>query len=110
MRSVGSLSTAPVTAERLQALAGMLRVADPPAYAVQRWFDVANETPEAWRELRPAIATLLDRLPNDAHQQLSTVDATLATMLAGASHMAATILPTKLRSNNWRRSQASSRP
>ncbi|HRA67656.1 MAG TPA: CHAT domain-containing protein, partial [Caldilinea sp.] len=71
-------------------LAGMLRAADPPAYAVQRWFYVANETPEAWRELRPAIATLLDRLPNDAHQQLSTVDATLATMLAGASHMAAT--------------------
>jgi hypothetical protein len=31
-------------------------------YAVQRWF-VANETPEAWREFAPTIATLLDRLP-----------------------------------------------
>ncbi|MBE2239459.1 MAG: CHAT domain-containing protein [Caldilineaceae bacterium] len=90
VRAVGLLSTAPVTAERLEALAGMLRAADPPAYAVQRWFYVANETPEAWNELRPALATLLDRLPNDARQQLSTIDATLATMLAGASHTAVT--------------------
>lgn len=81
-RSAGLLSTTPATAERLRALTSLLRAADPPAYAVQQWFYVANETPAAWQALRAAIEPLLARLPATAHQQVQGLDA----MVAAAPH------------------------
>jgi hypothetical protein len=84
LRGAPLLKTTPLTPERVQALIALLRAADPPAYAVQRWFYVANETPEAWRTLRAAVGPLLDRLPDAAYQQVQALDALLATAPVGS--------------------------
>ncbi len=84
LRGAPLLKTTPLTTERVQALIAMLRTDDPPAYAVQRWFYVVNETPEAWRTLRAAVEPLLDRLPDAARQQVQALDALVATAPTGS--------------------------
>jgi len=83
LRGAPLLKTTPLTPERAQVLIALLRVDDPPAYAVQRWFYVVNETPEAWRTLRGAVEPLLDRLPN-AREQVQALDTLVTTAPAGS--------------------------
>lgn len=83
-RGTPLLKATPLTPERVQALIALLRAADPPAYAVQRWFYVVNETPDAWRTLRTAVEPLLDRLPEAARQQVQALDAQLASAPTGS--------------------------
>ncbi len=79
LRGAPLLKTTPLTPERVQALIALLRADDPPAYAVQRWFYVVNETPEAWRTLREGVEPLLDRLPDAARQQVQALDTLVTT-------------------------------
>jgi hypothetical protein len=107
LRGAPLLKTTPLTPERVQALIALLRAEDPPAYAVQRWFYVANETPEAWRTLRAAVDPLLDRLAHRTYQQVQALDALLAT--APVRFAVDDARPSmKMRSNSWRRFPASS--
>lgn len=87
-RGAPLLKTTPITSERMQALLAMLRAEDPPAFAVQQWFYVANETPEAWRTLRAAVEPLLGRLPEAARQAVQALDAQVAS--ASTAPLAAT--------------------
>jgi len=90
-RGAPLLKTTPITSERMQALIAMLRAEDPPAYAVQRWFYVVNETPEAWRTLRTAIEALLDWLPEAARQQVQALDALVASAATSSPLTAPTV-------------------
>lgn len=84
LRGAPLLKTTPLTSERMQTLIAMLRTDDPPTYAVQRWFYVSSETPEAWRTLRAAVDPLLDRLPTAIRQQVQALDALAASASAGS--------------------------
>ncbi|MFN3333695.1 MAG: hypothetical protein ACK47M_14395, partial [Caldilinea sp.] len=91
VRSFTFVKVAALTPERLQALIELLRAADPPAYAVQRWHYVVSETAAAWDDLRPAVEPVLDRLTPEARQQVETIEQALSTALAEtprASHTA----------------------
>jgi hypothetical protein len=83
LRGAPLLKTTPLTPERAQVLVALLRAEDPPAYAVQRWFYVVNETPEAWRTLRAAVDPLLDHLPT-AREQVQALDTLLTTAPAAS--------------------------
>ncbi len=82
VRSFTFVKVAALTPERLQALIELLRAADPPAYAVQRWHYVVSETAAAWDDLRPAVEPVLDRLTPEARQQVETIEQALSTALA----------------------------
>jgi hypothetical protein len=91
MRSFTFVKVAALTPERLHTLIDMLRAADPPAYAVQRWFYVVSETAAAWDDLRPAVEPVLDRLAPEAKQQVDAIDEALSTALADAPRPSHTI-------------------
>jgi len=82
VRSFTFVKVAALTPERLQALIDLLRAADPPAYAVQRWFYVVSETGAAWDDLRPAAESVLERLAPEARQQVEAIEQSLRTALA----------------------------
>ena len=82
------LRTTPLTAERLQALIRLLRAEDPPAFAIQRWHYVVDETPAAWSDLRSAAENALERLPSSARQALDAIDAYLDAALRSGSRSA----------------------
>lgn len=84
VRSFAFIKVAVLTPERLHALIELLRAADPPAYAVQRWHYVVSETAMAWDDLRPAVESVLDRLAPEAKQQVAAIDAALSTALDAA--------------------------
>lgn len=91
LRGAPLLKTTPLTPARAQALIDLLRADDPPAYAVQRWFYVVNETPDAWRTLREAVEPLLDRLPDAALQQVQALDMLVTTAPTASPLTAPTI-------------------
>ncbi len=80
-----------LTPERIGTLIEMLRASDPPGYAVQRWFYVVSEMPDAWRDLRSATEPLLERLPPDARSEVEAIDQALASNLAESSQPVHTV-------------------
>ena len=96
-RGTPLLRTTPITPERMQALITMLHTEDPPAFAVQQWYYVVNETPEAWRTLRAAVEPLLDRLPEAARQAVQALDDQAASALAAPPSTTASIFEDALK-------------
>lgn len=88
MRTFSVVKVTVLTTGRLEALIDMLRVSDPPAFAVQRWFYVLNETTLAWSDLRSATEPLLERLPPDTRNQVEAIDEVLAAMLTESARPA----------------------
>lgn len=91
VRSFPFVKVAALTPERLQSLIEMLRAADPPAYAVQRWFYVVSEISVAWNDLRQAAESVLERLPPEAKAQINAIDESLTAALSATPHPSHTI-------------------
>ena len=85
LRTAVLISNAGVTPERVRELAAMLEVADPPAYAIGRRFYRGSLLPQAWDDIRPAVETLLDRLPAEARTEVEAIDRDLQAALANTT-------------------------
>ena len=85
LRTALTSSNASVTSERVRELAAMLDTPDPAAYAIGRRFYRGSLLPQAWDDIRPAVETLLDRLPADARTEVEAIDRDLQTALGNTT-------------------------
>ncbi|MCB0151110.1 MAG: hypothetical protein KDE01_26100, partial [Caldilineaceae bacterium] len=81
VRTAVLISNAAVTPERVRDLVTMLEADDPPAFAIRRRFYRSSMLPQAWDDIRPAVETLLDRLPADARTEVESIDRDLQSAL-----------------------------
>ncbi|HRW47783.1 MAG TPA: hypothetical protein P5333_09715, partial [Caldilinea sp.] len=81
LRTALTISNAGVTSDRVRELAAMLDTPDPPASAIGRRFYKNSSLPQAWDDIRPAVETLLDRLPADARTEVEAIDRDLQSAL-----------------------------